>query len=323
MASPSAISFVDGFLRMLAAERGASTHTLEAYRRDLADYLAFLAAKRNHPLHIKTDLIRSYLSDLEARGFKASSAARRLSSLRQFHRFLCAEGHRQDDPSLVLEGPRKGRPLPKILSVAEVETLLTSAQRAAMGGVEDAASSSHKKLKNARLYCLLEILYATGLRVSELVALPASAARGREPVLIIRGKGKRERLVPLSAPALESMTHFRQLMAEKESHVKGPSLPWLFPSDSDSGHLTRQAFARELKDLAVAVGIAAHRISPHVLRHAFASHLLQNGADLRVVQELLGHADVSTTQIYTHVLDERLKSMVQDLHPLSDAQDVP
>jgi integrase/recombinase XerD len=321
MAASSAFSYVEGFLSMLAAEKGAAANTLESYRRDLSDYLSFLAAKRNHPLNVKTELIRAYLGDLDARGFKASSAARRLSSLRQFHRFLFAEGHRQDDPSLVLEGPRKGRSLPKILSVEDVERLLTCAKNAASEGHQGEELSLSKRLKYARLYCLLEILYASGLRVSELVALPTIAARKGDPVLMIRGKGGRERLVPLSQQALEAMASYRQLHAEAHQHLKTPASPWLFPSDSDSGHLTRQAFARDLKDMAVMAGIAAHRISPHVLRHAFASHLLQNGADLRVVQELLGHADVSTTQIYTHVLDERLKSMVQDLHPLSDAHE--
>jgi integrase/recombinase XerD len=300
---------------MLAAERGASAHTLEAYRRDLADYLAFVAAKRRHPLGVSTQVIRDYLSALDERGFKSSSAARRLSSLRQFHRFLVAEGHRTDDPSAVLEGPRKGRSLPKILGVDEVERLLNHA--AAQADHAQGATPA-KRLKHARLYCLLEVLYASGLRVSELVALPSSAARRGEPVLVIRGKGGRERLVPLSQPALNAMARYRAEMEEARALSKAKTSAWLFPSDSDSGHLTRQAFARDLKECAEAVGIAPHRISPHVLRHAFASHLLQNGADLRVVQELLGHADVSTTQIYTHVLDERLKSMVKDLHPLSD-----
>jgi integrase/recombinase XerD len=168
--------------------------------------------------------------------------------------------------------------------------------------------------------CLLELLYATGLRVSELVSLPRSAARSRDPLLMIKGKGGRERLVPLSVPAKETIAAYRALYETRPK--RGAEGPWLFPADSDSGHLTRQAFARDLKTVAAAAGISSARISPHVLRHAFASHLLQNGADLRVVQELLGHADVSTTQIYTHVLDERMKAMVRDLHPMNDA-DIP
>jgi integrase/recombinase XerD len=294
-------------------------HTLDAYRRDLSDYLAFLAAKRHHPLSVKTELIRSYLADLQERGFKSTSAARRLSSVRQFHRFLCAEHERDDDPSLVLEGPRKGRSLPKVLSVEEVDALLACAKDKAFGGDDGQPLSGAKQLRFARLYCLLEILYATGLRVSELVSLPAHAARGRDPVLMIRGKGGRERLVPLSPPALEAMAHYRRSLNERLGTKRQSASPWLFPAESESGHVTRQAFARDLRDIAAVAGIAAHRISPHVIRHAFASHLLQNGADLRVVQELLGHADVSTTQIYTHVLDERLRSMVQDLHPLSES----
>ncbi len=307
MAKTPSQSLVDGFLDMLSAERGAAKNTLDAYRRDLADYLGFMATKRATPLKIDSAGVRSYLMDLDARGFQSSSAARRLSSLRQFHRFLYAEGHRADDPTLVLEGPRKARPLPKILSMEEVDRLLAP--------IEVSQTPSYAaRLRSARLACLLEILYASGLRVSELVSLPLTAARGRERVLFIKGKGGRERLVPLSEPALAAMAAYRLVLDERPR--KGNI--WLFPADSESGHLTRQAFARDLKDRAATVGIPAARISPHVIRHAFASHLLQNGADLRVVQELLGHADVSTTQIYTHVLDERLRSMVRDLHPLSD-----
>jgi integrase/recombinase XerD len=241
-----------------------------------------------------------------------ASAARRLSAVRQLHKFLYVEGKRTDDPSLVIAGPRRGRPLPKTLTIAEVERLL---QRAGEG-VEAEHRSVGERVRAARLACLLEVLYATGLRVSELVALPRSAARLREPFLTVRGKGGRERLVPLSAPARDAIARYRSLL-EGAAPARAAG-PWLFPADSESGHLTRQAFARELKMAAAAAGIAASRVSPHVLRHAFASHLLQNGADLRIVQELLGHADVSTTQIYTHVLDERMKAMVRDLHPLSD-----
>ena len=298
---------------MIASERGAAVHTLDAYRRDLTDYLAFLKPRGDHPSASDTDTIRLYLADLQMRGFKPSSTARRLSAVRQFHKFLYAEGLRPDDPALVLEGPRRGVPLPKILSVAEVDRLLTASRE----GIADETRSPGERLRTARTACLLEVLYATGLRVSELVALPKSAARTKEPLIAIRGKGGRERLVPLSGPARAAMTQYRALL---EAHAPGATPgPWLFPADSDSGHITRQAFARDLKALAGAAGISATKISPHVLRHAFASHLLQNGADLRIVQELLGHADISTTQIYTHVLDERMKAMVRDLHPMGEA----
>ena len=297
------------FLEMAAAERGAAKNTLDAYRADLADYQGFLAAKKTDALTAATPVIRAWLADLEARGFSAASAARKLSAARQFHRFLYSEGLRGEDPALVIEGPRRGLRIPKVLGMDEVDRLLEQAR----AGVAETPAA---RLRQSRITCLLELLYATGLRVSELVALPKSAARQREPVLLIKGKGGRERLVPLSEPARAAIAEYRRLLGEIEpAAVAGP---WLFPAPGESGHLARQVFARELKDVAARAGIASARISPHVLRHAFASHLLQNGADLRVVQELLGHADISTTQIYTHVLDERLKAMVRDLHPLGD-----
>ena len=307
----STFRWAESFLDMIAAERGASRNTLDAYRADLADYHGFLAARRFEPLSVATEGVQAYLADLVARGFAPSSSARRLSSIRQFHKFLYLEGRRADDPTVVLDGPRQGRRLPKILSEAEVDTLL----RVAAEGIEDETRPFGERLRAARMACLLEVLYATGLRVSELVALPRRAAMGRDPLLTIRGKGGRERLVPLTGPARTAISRYRALLDTRPGLSSGP---WLFRADSESGHLTRQAFARDLKLVAGAAGIAAAKVSPHVLRHAFASHLLQNGADLRVVQELLGHADVSTTQIYTHVLDERLKAMVRDLHPLSD-----
>ena len=303
---------VRGFLDSLAVERGAAANTLDAYSRDLEDYTGFLRENGSDPLTADTDTVRDWLADLEARGFAPTSAARRLSCVRQFHRFLYLENRRGDDPTVVLEGPRRGRPLPKVLSMDEVERLLDTARE----GIDDPARPLGERLRAARMTCLLEVLYATGLRVSELVALPRSAAHRRDPMLTIRGKGGRERLVPLSEPAMASMRMWRDLLAQAPGTPSDS--PWLFPALSESGHLTRQAFARDLKTVAAAAGIATARVSPHVLRHAFASHLLQNGADLRVVQELLGHADISTTQIYTHVLDERMKAMVRDLHPLAD-----
>lgn len=299
------------FLDMLAAERGAAGNTIAAYERDLADYCDFLEGAGAAPLTADTALIRRYLEDLDARGFKATSMARRLSCVRQFHRFLYVEGRRDEDPAAVIEGPRRGRSLPKVLEPAEVDRLLAVAKE----GIDDAARPAAERLGAARLHCLLETLYATGLRVSELVSLPRSAARAREPLLVIKGKGGRERLVPLSEPARTAMRAYLALLAELRPGLA--KSPWLFPADSQTGHVPRQVFARELKAAASAAGLRADLVSPHVLRHAFASHLLQNGADLRVVQELLGHADVSTTQIYTHVLDERTRAMVRDLHPLS------
>jgi integrase/recombinase XerD len=298
------------FLDMLAAERGAGKNTLEAYGRDLDDLAQHLAASGATVAAASTAELRSYLASLARRGFAASSVARRLSAIRQLYRFLYAEGHRRDDPAAVIEGPKRGRPLPKVLSIAEVDRLLETAH----AGANDATRSDAERLRAMRLACLLEVLYATGLRVSELIALPAAAARRDQRMLVVRGKGDKERLVPLNEAAKRAMADYLARLAAAEHAVS----KWLFPSFGESGHLTRQHAARELKALAAAAGIAADRVSPHVLRHAFASHLLQNGADLRVVQTLLGHADISTTQIYTHVLDERLKSLVRDLHPLSE-----
>ncbi len=299
------------FLDMLAAERGAGRNTLEAYTRDLDDLADHLAQASKTIAAATTADLRAYLATLARRGFKPSSMARRLSAVRQLFRFLYAEGHRADDPAAVIEGPKRGRPLPKVLSIGEVDRLLETAH----GAAADAARSEGERLRALRLACLLEVLYATGLRVSELIALPASAARRDERMLVVRGKGGKERLVPLNDAAKRAMRAYLDGLAEgnRDSGSK-----WLFPSFGESGHLTRQHAARELKALAAAAGISAARISPHVLRHAFASHLLQNGADLRIVQTLLGHADISTTQIYTHVLDERLKSLVRDLHPLGE-----
>ncbi|MBP1178980.1 integrase/recombinase XerD [Methylobacterium sp. PvR107] len=301
MPCPEAVDYLD----MLAAERGASGNTLVAYRRDLNDYLGYLGRAGIALADVDAGTLRAFLIDLESRGLKASSAARRLSCVRGFHKFLYAEGDARADPSVAVSGPRRGRVLPKILSVAEVDRLLATAQEAV--AAEQAPGPARRA---RRMLGLLELLYATGLRVSELVALPRAAGVSRERYLFIKGKGGRERLVPLTEAARAAMAAHLAAVPEESA--------WLFPADSDSGHLTRQAFARDLKAAAVAAGLRPDRVSPHVLRHAFASHLLQNGADLRIVQELLGHADISTTQIYTHVLDERLKAMVRDLHPLMD-----
>jgi integrase/recombinase XerD len=300
------------FLDMLAAERGAEKNTLGAYGRDLADFSAFLLDAGQSVAAATTDNVRAYLSQLARRGMQPATVARRLSAIRQLYRFLYAEGRRKDDPAAVLEGPKRVRALPKTLTLAEVDRLL------GVAGQSDPEAPLSVRLRASRLACLVELLYATGLRVSELVALPASAARGDTRVIVVRGKGNKERLVPLNDAAKRAMMEYLALLAQSGSGGAVAGSKWLFPSFGDSGHLTRQHFARELKALAASAGLRAPQLSPHVLRHAFASHLLHNGADLRVVQTLLGHADISTTQIYTHVLEERLKSLVRDLHPLTD-----
>jgi integrase/recombinase XerD len=310
---------IELFLDMLAAERGAGPNTLSAYGRDLADFSGHLVALRRPLASATTDDVRHYLARLNKRGLAAASVARRLSAIRQLYRFLYAEGRRHDDPTAILEGPKRGRTVPKVLSIAEVDQLLAAARLAAA----QAALSASDRLRAVRLTCLIEVLYATGLRVSELVTLPASAAERAARMLIVRGKGGKERLVPLNEAAKEAMRDYLSLLAAASPQAAGThgKSKWLFPSFGESGHLTRQHFARDLKALAAAAGLRPDQVSPHVLRHAFASHLLHNGADLRVVQTLLGHADISTTQIYTHVLEERLKSLVRDLHPLAEAQD--
>jgi integrase/recombinase XerD len=308
---PSDQSLIELFLDMLAAERGAGVNTLSAYRRDLEDLSATLGGQDGSIAKADTDDLRGYLGTLEKRGFKASSVARRLSAIRQLYRFLYAESHRPDDPAAVLEGPKRALTLPKILSIADVDRLLKQAH----GDAADPEKPAPERLRAMRLACLLEVLYATGLRVSELVSLPVSAARQDARMLVVRGKGDKERLVPLNDPSKRAMADYLALLSARPGHAE---TKWLFPSFGESGHLTRQHFARDLKSLAAIAGLKPVQVSPHVLRHAFASHLLHNGADLRVVQTLLGHADISTTQIYTHVLEERLKSLVRDLHPLTD-----
>jgi integrase/recombinase XerD len=304
---------VVGFLEALASERGASPNTIEAYRRDLSDYVGNLGDQRTDALKAGAAHVRAYLSSRGANGLSAASLARRLSAIRQFHKHLYAEGRRRDDPTLAIEGPRRARPLPKMLTVAEVDRLIATCE-----GLDAPDRPLRERLAAARMACVIEVIYASGLRVSEVLSLPKSAARLKEPVLTVRGKGGKERLALVSNPARAAMAAYRTLLSEAAPGAAAS--PWLFPADSASGHMTRQAFARDLKVAAAAAGIPASRVSPHVLRHAFASHLLQNGADLRVVQDLLGHADISTTQIYTHVLDERAKAMVRDLHPMNDEE---
>ncbi len=301
---------LDAFLDMLAAERAAAANTLQAYRRDLADVVAWLAGKRSAGLVGATsDDLRGYLDHLHEIGATAATVARRLSALRQFYRFLCSEGRRESDPAAVLDSPTRGRPLPKLLDEATVVALITAAH--ALEGPE-----------RARLVAVLEVLYATGLRVSELVGLPLAALPREGAWLIVRGKGGKERMVPLSPPAQAAL---RDWLAVRPLFLPAGSVGraakarrFLFPSASaDEGHLTRQRLAQLLKELAPAAHVDPARLSPHVLRHAFATHLLDHGADLRSVQKMLGHADIATTQIYTHVTTDRLKRAVVEHHPLS------
>lgn len=318
--SAADLRLIDLFLDMMTAEGGASENTVAAYRRDLEDLSSFLARSRRTFATTATDDLRAYMADLDDRGFKASSAARRLSSTRHLFKFLLSEGILTDDPAAILSGPKRGRPLPKVLSIADVDQLLVHAQSA----TEKPDITAGQRMRAARMLCLLEVLYATGLRVTELVTLPISAARRDTRMIVVRGKGNKERLVPLNNSARQAMADYLAAVAAAQTETgSGTATKWLFPSFGEAGHLTRQHFARDLKDLAVAAGIPARLISPHVLRHAFASHLLHNGADLRIVQTLLGHTDISTTQIYTHVIEDRLKSLVRDLHPLAEAPGKP
>jgi integrase/recombinase XerD len=299
---------IEAFLEMMSAERGAAENTLSSYRRDLED------ASRDIDGGLAGATaadIRAYLDDIAARGFAPTSQARKLSAIRQFFKFLYAEGLRADDPTGTLDSPKKGRPLPKTMSEAATGRLIDRAAQEA----GDTGLDHGDRLAALRLHALVEVLYATGLRVSELVGLPVTVAQRDDRFFMVRGKGDKERMVPLSAKARTAMRAWLATRAEVPAFAESP---FLFPAASDSGYLSRQVFARDLKGLAARAGIASAKISPHVLRHAFASHLLQNGADLRAVQQLLGHADISTTQIYTHVLEERLVRLVNDHHPLAD-----
>ena len=292
---------LDAFFDMLAAERGAAANTIAAYRRDLAGFAAHLARRGATLAAADGEAVGAYIQGLGAAGLATGTSARKLSALRQFYRFLAAEGMRDDDPTATIDSPARGRPLPKTLSEGEVEALF-------------AAAEGHRGPAGLRLTALLEILYATGLRVSELVGLPCAAVTGDGAFLLVAGKGGKERLVPLSDPARAALEAW---LARRAAAADGPGARWLFPSRSQAGHLTRQRFAQMLKALAAEAGLDPRKVSPHVLRHAFASHLLAHGADLRSVQRLLGHADISTTQIYTHVLENRLRRLVGEHHPLA------
>ncbi|GAB5467137.1 MAG: tyrosine recombinase [Rhodospirillales bacterium] len=297
----------EAFLEMLAAERGAAANTLEAYRRDLDDAANLLGGD---PALFEADAegIRRYLSDLAARGMAPRTQARRLSCLRQFYAFLVSEELRDEDPCQAIDSPRQGQDLPKVLSLAEVEVLLqTAARRSGPEGL--------------RLRALVELLYASGLRVSELVVL-RDRVLARDPALLtIAGKGGKERLVPLGDVARDAVAAYREI--RHRFLPKGKASHYLFPAKGASGHLTRQQVGRALKALAIEAGLRPDRLSPHVLRHAFATHLVEGGADLRAVQSLLGHADIATTQVYTHVAAARLRQLIEAHHPLAKGRTQP
>ena len=293
---------IGAFLEMMSAERGAAKNTIEAYRRDLSDYAGFVTGRGHTLLDTDRDTLTAYLDRLRHDGLSAASSARRLSAIRQFHRFLCADTLRGDDPTRIVPSPKARRALPKVLSIAEVGKLLTTAETEA-----NAAGSDAEQAAALRLYVLLELLYATGMRVSELVSLRRAAVMRDASFITVLGKGNKERIVPVNDRARDAIKTYLKTLEPG---------PFLFPASGVDGFLSRQVFARDLKGLAARAGISSARVAPHVLRHAFASHLLANGADLRVVQMLLGHADISTTQIYTHVLDEKLRTLVETHHPL-------
>ena len=294
----SASPHVEAFLEMMAAERGASKHTLDAYFRDLDDFSGFLTSRGMAVEQADTESLRDFLGDMADRGLAPRTAARRLSALRQFFHFLMADGRRKDDPTHGLDSPRLGRPLPKYLGETAIEKLLAAAR-----DVEGA--------KGRRDEAILELLYATGMRVSELCGLPVAAVARGQTTLMVRGKGNKERLIPLGLPACRAVEAWLELRQPKTSR-------WLFPGERNPGKaISRTSVAAILKKLAAAAGVPPSALSPHVLRHSFASHLLAGGADLRSVQQMLGHADISTTQIYTHVLEARLKSLVEAHHPLA------
>ena len=289
---------------MLVAERGAALNTVQAYRRDLDDYFNFLGQSGVAPDKAVTKDVREFVRSLSRRNLAASTSSRRLSAVRQFHSFLFAEDLSDEDPSTAVDSPRRGRLLPKILTEDDVSQLLDESQFG-------------DKPEDVRLQALLELLYATGMRVSELVALPLAATRQDKEFLLIRGKGDKERIVPLTPSAREALKSYESV--RERVFASGKLSKWLFPSRGPARHLTRQRFGQMLKTHAKKCRIDPRHVSPHVIRHAFANHLLAHGADLRALQQMLGHADISTTQIYTHVLDERMRHLVEDAHPLAKA----
>jgi len=299
------------FMEMLSAEKDAADNTRQAYTRDLDHFAAFIATHRQKPLAaVEPADISAYLRAAAEAGLAPASRARRLSAVRQLFKFLAAEGVVAESPADRLAGPKRARPLPRTLSTAEVDRLIETARRR-IGG-----TAGRERVRALRLHALIEMLYATGMRVSELVTLPRSVLAGDGRVLLIKGKGGRERIVPLNGPARAALDRYLNVGFE-DGLAPMVKTRWLFASRGAEGHLTRQRLGQELKELATEAGLDPEHVSPHVLRHAFASHLLDRGADLRSVQQLLGHADISTTQIYTHVLEERLKQLVFEHHPLA------
>jgi integrase/recombinase XerD len=294
---------LESFLEMLLSERNAADNTRDAYARDLKEFARFAARRGATLASADTKIIRDYLASLAAAGMAVRTQSRRLSALRQFFKYLAAEDRRSDDPTATLDSPRLGRPLPKVLDEREIAALIAAAQNLRPGA------------ERARLVLLLELLYGAGLRVSELVSLPLAALLRQSKVLVVRGKGGKERMVPLGDPVREALAAY--LKHRAFFLVKDRPSSWLFPSRGRKGHLTRQRFAQLLKALAPAAGIEPACISPHVLRHSFATHLLDHGADLRSLQKMLGHSDIATTQIYTHVAGERLVRLVETHHPLA------
>lgn len=302
--------WISAFLEAQAAELGSARNTLLAYGRDLQDFAGWLAHRKNGFDAATRADVEAYIVSCEADGLSTATRARRLSAIRQLYRFAYDEGWRSDNPAIQISGPAKSQRLPKILTEAEVDRLLAAARE-----------SGRNPAERARNICLMELLYATGMRVSELVGLPVAAARGDPRMLLVKGKGGKERMVPLSTPAREALAAWLAIRdrAEEAARIEFRTPPGkhLFPARGAEGHMTRQAFHGLLKDLAIAAGISPLNVTPHVLRHAFATHLLAHGADLRAIQTMLGHADIATTEIYTHVLDERLKELVLTHHPLA------
>ncbi len=295
--------WTEAFLEMMSVERSAAANTLTAYGKDLADAQGFLAGRGGDLSDASAEAIEAYFGDIARRGLAASTAARRRASVRQFYRFVLGEGWRSDDPSRRVDAPVQGRPLPKVLSRGEVNALITAA------GARDGA-------QGLRVGCMVELLYASGLRISELLALPVAAIARDPTFLIVRGKGGKERLAPLNDAAHKAVQAY--LAIRPAFFPKGvKDSPWLFPSRGAGGRLTRRRFSQLLQEAAIAAGVDPAKVSPHVLRHAFATHLLEGGADLRAVQTLLGHVDIATTQIYTHVAQDRLREVVETGHPLA------
>ncbi|SLN31626.1 Tyrosine recombinase XerD [Roseivivax jejudonensis] len=301
--------WISSFLEAAAAERGAATNTQLAYGRDLQDFSEWLAGRGSDFIRAERADVEGYLVHCDAQGFAKSTRARRLSAIKQIYRFAFEEGLRGDNPALQIAGPGRDKRLPKTLSTDEVDRLLAAA--------ETLGRTPADRLRNA---CLMQVLYATGMRVTELVSLPMSAAKGDPRLLLVRGKGGKERLVPLSPPARAALAAWVEERDRQDGVARAEGRPvsaFLFASRGASGHLTRHAFYAFIKDLAVAAGVSPAKVTPHTMRHAFATHLLENGADLRAIQTFLGHADVATTEIYTHVLEERLRELVFDHHPLA------